>query len=152
MKIEIIGDEITLFLKKKEMENFHFDDIEKVEEYFRSLFSKLEEYYHITIEGFYNIQVFLDKKEGMVLKLTREEIDYYPFHQIEMRILKEDTVFLYKVEDVLDFLNLPVDIYFYKDEFYIKNKGKKEVYNLYEFGKLIYENTDVILKNSFCLQ
>lgn len=152
MKIEIRDDEITLFLKKKEIENFQFDNIEKVEDYFRSLFLKLEEYYHITIEGFYNIQVFLDKKEGMVLKLKREEIDYYSFHQIEMRIIKEDTIFLYKVDDIVDFLNLPVDIYFYKGEFYIKNKGKKEVYNLYEFGKLIYENTDIILKNSFCLQ
>ena len=63
-----------------------------------------------------------------------------------MRILKEYTVFLYKVDDILDFLPLNVDIYFYKNEFYVKNNKKKQVYNLYEFGKLIYENTDIILK------
>lgn len=146
MKIEIEHDQITLFLKKEEIEDFHFEDIEEVEEYFRTLFSKLEEYYQITIEGFYNISVFLDKSEGMILKLEKEDIDYYHFHQIEMRIVKEDTVFLYQVEDILDFLESDVDIYFYKNEFYIKNNDQKKVYNLYEFGKIIYENTDIILK------
>lgn len=146
MKIEIEHDQITLFLKKEEIEDFHFEDIEEVEEYFRTLFSKLEEYYQITIEGFYNISVFLDKAEGMILKLEKEDIDYYHFHQIEMRIVKEDTVFLYQVEDILDFLESDVDIYFYKNEFYIKNNNQKKVYNLYEFGKIIYENTDIILK------
>lgn len=146
MKVEIEDEEITLFLKKKEIEDFHFENIEEIEDYFRSLFLKLEEHYHIEIEGFYNIQVFLDKNEGMVLKLEKEDMDYYPFHQVEMRILKEDTVFLYKVDDILEFLPLNVDIYFYKNEFYVKNNKKKQVYNLYEFGKLIYENTDIILK------
>ena len=37
-----------------------------------------------------------------------------------MRIVKEDTVFLYQVDDILDFLDSDVDIYFYKNEFYIK--------------------------------
>lgn len=146
MKIEITEEEITLFLKKREIESFHFEELEEIEDYFRELFLKLSEYYHITIEGFYNIQVFVDEKEGMVLKLSKEDMEYYPFHQVEMRIVKEDTKFLYKVEDVLDFLADSVDIYFYKDEFYVQNKGEKEVYNLYEFGKLIYENTDIILK------
>lgn len=147
MKIEIEEDIITLFLKKAEIEDVHFDNIEEIEDYFRILFLKLEEYYHVAIEGFYNIRVFLDIEEGMVLKLIKEDLDYYNFHQLEMRIVKEDTIFLYKVEDILDFLELPVDIYFYKNEFYIKKKENKQVYNLYEFGKLIYENTDIILKN-----
>lgn len=152
MKIEITGEEITLFLKKKEIEDFHFENLEEIEDYFRELFLKLEEYYHITIEGFYNIQVFLDPKEGLVLKLEKEDMDYCPFHQVEMRIVKEDTIFLYKVEDILDFLGLPVNIYTYQGDFYVKNKEEKEVYNLYEFGRLIYENTDNILKNGYCLQ
>ncbi len=139
-------DEITLFLKKKEIEDFHFDNIEEIEDYFRLLFLKLEECYHVTIEGFYNIKVFFDKNEGMVLKLTKEDVDYYPFHQVEMRIIKEDTEFLYKVDDVLPFLSFDIDIYLYKNNFYIKNNNKKEVYNLYELGRLIYENTDIILK------
>ena len=63
-----------------------------------------------------------------------------------MRIVKEDTVFLYQVDDILDFLNLNMEIYQYQNKFYIKNNSKNEVYNLYEFGKLIYENTDIILK------
>lgn len=152
MKIEIEDEEITLFLKLEEIEKFDFEDIDEVEDYFRTLFLKLEEYYHIEIEGFYNIQVFLDKKEGMVLKLQREDLDYYhAFHQVEMRILKEECVFLYEIEDALDFLLSGNDIYYYKNKFYLKKKQKKEVYNLYEFGKLIYEDTDTILKRGILL-
>lgn len=147
MKIEIDDEDIILFLRKDKIKKFDFNEIEEIEEYFRTLLLKLEENYHIQIEGFYNIQVFLDKKEGMVLKLQKEDIDYYhSFHQIEMRIMKEDTCFLYQVDDILDFLNLNVDIYQYQNQFYIKNKSPKKVYNLYEFGRLIYENTDIILK------
>ncbi len=147
MKIETEGETLILYLKKDKMKNVNFKNVDEVEDYFRSLLLKLEEDYHIQIEGFYNIQVYLDKLEGMVLKLEKEDIDYYhSFHQIEMRIMKEDTVFLYEVEDILDFLNLNVEIYQYQNKFYIKNNHKKRVYNLYEFGKLIYENTDIILK------
>ena len=35
MKIEIEQDQITLFLKKEEIEDFHFEDIEEVEDYFK---------------------------------------------------------------------------------------------------------------------
>lgn len=147
MKLEIDGDEIILFLKKDEVGNFNLKKVDEVEEYFRSLLLKLEENYHLQIEGFYNIQAFLDKKEGLVLKLEKEDIDYYhSFHQIEMRITKEDTVFLYEVDDILDFLNKDLEIYQYQNKFYIKNNSTKKVYNLYEFGRIIYENTDVIMK------
>jgi len=147
VKIEVEDDTLILYLKKDKMKNINFKNIEEVEDYFRSLLLKLEEDYHTPIEGFYNIQVYFDKSEGMVLKLEPEDIDYYhSFHQIEMRIVKEDTVFLYQVDDILDFLNLNMEIYQYQNKFYIKNNSKNEVYNLYEFGKLIYENTDIILK------
>ena len=152
VKIEIGEEEITLFLRKNEIENFDFEDIDEVEDYFRTLFLKLEEFYNIVIEGFYNIHVFLDKNEGMVLKLEKEDIDYYhAFHQVEMRIVKEDTLFLYQVDDVLNFLRADVDIYVYKDQFYLQNRKKKEEYSLYEFGRLIYENTDNILKQGVLL-
>lgn len=153
MKIEIDNDEnITLFLKKEEIEDFDFQDIDKVEDCFRSLFSRLKEYYHLEIEGFYNIHAFIDSEEGMVLKLEREKLEYYrTFHQIEMRIMKEDTTFLYEVSDFLDFINQGVSIYQYQNKFYIANPPGKVVYNLYEFGRLIYEDTEDILKNGLLL-
>ncbi len=146
MKIEEKEDELVLFLKKSEIENFCFEDLEAIEDSFRSLFLNLEEYYHITIEGFYNIHVYLDPEEGMVLTLQQEDLDYYPFHQVEMRIVKEETSFLYQVEEPLDFLTPDFDIYVYKNHFYVKKKTSKEVYSSYEWGKLIYEKTNIILE------
>ena len=145
MKIEEKDDELVLFLKKQEMNDFCFEELDEIEEYFRSLFLNLDEYYHITIEGFYNIHVYLDEIEGMVLTLQKEDLDYYPFHQVEMQIVKEDTTFLYEIEEPLDFLSSNFDIYVYQNHFYVKKKTK-EGYSPYEWGKLVYEGTKEILK------
>ncbi len=152
MKIDVEETGIIIYLKKEELDGCNFDDIDEIEEYFRSLFLRLQEYYHITLEGFYNIHVYLDKNEGMVLKMEEEDIDYYShFHQLEMRIIKEEVVFLYEVEDIFPFVSPKNEIYTYKNHFYLRKKGKEEVYNLYELGKLVYENTDIILKKGTLL-
>ena len=151
MKVEIGEQEIIIYLPKESMLNFQLEDMDAIEDSFRTLFSKLEEYYHIHLEGFYNIDVFLDLQEGMVLRLEKEDLDYYSFHQVEMRIVKEEVSFLYQVEDILDFLEDSYDIYFYQDHWYVKKRGTEDDLLLYEWGKLIYENTDCILKNGILL-
>ena len=148
MKLEIQEDNITLTFKENEIKNIYFEDIEEVEKYFRTTLLKLKEIYDIDIKGFYNIYVYVDINEGMVLKLEKEHIDYYDsFHQIEMRILKEEIPFLYEVDDLLNLPYTNLDIYVYQDKFYVKRKNKKKLYTLYEFGKLIYEDTKKIIEN-----
>ena len=84
----------------------------------------------------------------MVKKIKKEYIDYYDsFHQIEMRIIKEDVTFLYEIDDILALPYQDLNIYIYNDKFYVKRKNKKKLYSLYEFGKLIYNNTEMIIKN-----
>ena len=55
--------------------------------------------------------------------------------------------FLYEVDDILKLPYQQLDIYIYQDKFYVKRKNKKKILGLYEFGKLIYENTKKILEN-----
>ncbi len=147
MKIEVDQESLVLYLKKGEIENFDFNNMEDIEAYFRTLLLKLEEYYHLPIEGFYSIHVYIDEEEGMVLQLEPEDMDYYPtFRQVEMRILKEEVTFLYQVEDILDWIELSDHIYYYQNQFYIHLKHPVNNYQVYEMGKLIYENTDYIMK------
>ncbi len=152
VKIEDRGGELLLSLRKEELEPFCFEDLETIEDSFRTLFIRLEEYYHISIEGFYLIHVYFDEEVGMVLKLEKEDLEYYPFHQVEMRIVKEDVKFLYQVEDVTDLFGKEVEIYFYHNQFYVRGKGEKIEYFLSEMGKLVYEDTDLIMKNGILLQ
>lgn len=148
MKLEFQDDNIILMFKESEIKKINFEDIDEVESYFRTTLLKLKEIYDIEIKGFYNIYAYVDKKEGMVLKLEKEKIDYYDsFHQIEMRIIKEDAIFLYEIEDILKLPYHKLDIYKYKDKIYVKRKNRARVPILYEFGKIVYENTKKILEN-----
>lgn len=148
MKLEMQEDDILIILKEEEIKKIDFEDIDKIESYFRDILLKLKKIYDIDINGFYNIHVYVDKREGMVLKLEKEYIDYYDsFHQIEMRIIKEDVTFLYEIDDILALPYQDLNIYIYNDKFYVKRKNKKKLYSLYEFGKLIYNNTEMIIKN-----
>lgn len=148
MKLEIQNNNIILMFKETEIKKINFEDIEEIESYFRNTLLKLKEIYDIDIKGFYNIYVYVDKKEGMVLKLEKELIDYYDsFHQIEMRIIKEEIDFLYEINDLLMVPYKQLDVYIYQDKVYVKRKNKKIIPCLYEFGKLVYEDTKRIIEN-----
>jgi len=148
MKLEMQEDNLLLTFKESEIKKINFEDINKIETYFRATLLKLKEIYNIDIKGFYNIYAYVDPKEGMILKLEKENIDYYDsFHQLEMRILKEDVTFLYEVDDVLALPYENLDIYVYQNKFYVKRKNDKKVYSLYEFGRIIYEDTKKIIQN-----
>lgn len=148
MKIEVLENDIILFITQADITNLNFEKKNEVEEYFKDILLRLREYYKIDIRGFYDIYVYIDENEGMVLRLENENLEYYnSFHQLELRVLKEETTFFYEIEDILDLPIKELDIYLYKDKFYAKRKKKKQVYSLYEFGKLIYEDTNNIIRN-----
>ena len=148
MKLEAIENGFVLYLKKFDMKGIDFDNLSEVEEYFRDILLRLKEYYCIDITGFYNINVYIDNLEGIVFRLEKEKIDYYStFHHLEIRMVKEETIFLYEVDDIFDLPLKEVEIYVYKDNLYVKRKCNERVFLLYEFGKLIYENTSKIIDN-----
>ena len=64
-----------------ELKKINFKDIEDVESYFKTTLLKLKELYGLEIKGFYNIYVYVDKKEGMVLKLEKENFYQGKFFQ-----------------------------------------------------------------------
>lgn len=135
-------------IKDDNIQQVNFDDMACVEKYFKKILLQLKELYNIDIKGFYYIYAYIDLNEGIVLEIEKETIDYYDsFHQLELRILKENTDFLYEVEDIIDFLYNDLDIYVYNNRFYIKNNHHNKNYNLYEFGNLIYKETKKIIEN-----
>lgn len=128
---------------------------EKIEDYFKKLFQKLERYYHIELKGFYEITVYEDSFYGMILDLQKEDVDYYDFlcKEVDMRIhIKEDSVFLYQVEDpfLLSFLKEKGKFYFYKSHYYFEVKDfltPKEMAYLLECSRIQFQDTKKIKRN-----
>lgn len=103
MSIKFISDLIfDIYVKKYLIKNIDFSNKEDLEKYLKKLFKLLKNKYNLTIEGFYNITVYIDKYYGIILHLEKEEIDYYEYYknQVDMRLITIDTDFMYQVDDI----------------------------------------------------
>ena len=150
MKIEQINDKIIIYLKKEQIDNINFKDIDELEDYFKNLFLKLNRIVDIDINGFYLLNIYLDDYYGAALEIIKEE-DTYTFYldgQIDMRINIIKTDFLYEIDNY-NIDRSKFDIYLYENKIYIKLKeqiAKKEMFTLLENSKFIYDSENIIIK------
>ena len=149
MKI-IINDDINMiiFLNKKYLK-IDFNNIDESEDYFKDLFLTLKNIYNIKLNGFYYIEVFVDKNYGVILELEKEELEYIDYYdnQVDMRVTVNDSEFMYLINDYD--LNDIMEIYSFQNNLY--GKLKKQINSIkmgeiLEKGKIIYKDYDKILK------
>ncbi len=145
MSIKFISDLIfDIYLKKELINKINFNDKDDLEKYLKKLFKILKKKYNITVEGFYDITVYIDKYYGVVFHLQKEDLDYYDYYknQVDMRIITVDTEFMYEVEDIpFDILN-KVKVCVSDYNIYLKIEEeltKLEMMNLMENSKLVFD-------------
>jgi len=146
MKVSINSDdEIIVFLNNSYIEELNFTDRRKTENYFKSLFQKLSKKYNIEMNGFYNVNVYINKHYGYVIEINIENTDYYTYfgNQIDMKInIIKDNNFLYEI----DFLYLEPELLkycnIYRDGRNLYLKIKENIDNIL-FGKLL-EKSNII--------
>jgi hypothetical protein len=152
MKIKYYGSDIIIYLKKENMSQMDFNDIDKLEDYFKTLFSKLNQVIEIEFNGFYLLDIYLDKYYGSIIKIQKEEVEYFDYYnQVEMKITIHDTEFLYQINDYFlpnKNIQSKVTYYYYQQKFYLKineELNSQEMFELLEMSEVIYQ-TDNILK------
>lgn len=144
MSIKYISDNILdIYLKKELIQNIDFKNKENLEDYLKKIFKTLKDKYNIKIEGYYEIDVYLDNNYGAILNLNREDFDYYDYfkNQVDMKISIIDNEFLYEVEDIPKSLLNKVSVIIENNKIYLKiNKKLKdiEMMKLLENSKIIY--------------
>ena len=123
MRVELDNDLYIVYL-------YNYDnDIKEVVKY---VINELKEYYNVSYEG-YNIKIYINKYYGMILEIKEGYISKNGIN-IDLKILS-DTLFLYQVDDPLDYLE--DEIYYYDNEFYIS--AKKSNINLFENSNVVYK-------------
>ena len=123
MRVELDNDLYIVYL-------YNYDnDIKEVVKY---VINELKEYYNVSYEG-YNIKIYINKYYGMILEIKEGYISKNGIN-IDLKILS-DTLFLYQVDDPLDYLE--DEIYYYDNEFYISTK--KSNINLFENSNVVYK-------------
>lgn len=156
MKTVIKDDKIIVFLNKEKTQNIDFNDEDKLEEYFKTIFSILNKKYNIELNGYYNVDIYKDNNYGIILEIENEQLDYYNyFNQIDMKInISKDNTFLYEIKyEFLDNIFLKNTIcYKYLDKIYLKvqdNIDDITFAKLLEFSNVVYgEKINDILKYS----
>jgi len=139
-------DELTLdiYIKKELIDNIDFNSKTDLEKYLKKLFKILKNKYNITIEGFYDITVYIDKYYGVILHLEKDDIEYYDYYknQVDMRIITVDTDFMYLVDDIPFNLLEKVYVLIKNNNIYLKIKQdltKFEMMELLEISRIIYK-------------
>lgn len=148
MKIIDNDDKIIVFLNNKQ----YIKDEEKIEDYFKSLFIKLEDKYNLDID-YNDVCVYVDYNYGMILEFRNSDLEYF-FDNIDVKInIFKNHYFLYKIDYNYinkDILNHCI-VYKNKDSIYLKIKkeiDEKIFLKILEYSDIIYGERAIKIENS----
>lgn len=136
MKVEMLSDKIIVYL----LDNKKYNEDSDIKKMLIKVFDNLEKYYGITFTSDYNLDFYINRYYGMILEIKEnEDFIYDDIVNLKLNVLR-DTLFLYEVDDPLEYINY--EIYYYNDKFYVN--AKREDINLIENSNLVYG--DIVYK------
>ena len=136
MKVEMLSNTIIVYL----LDNKKYNEDSDIKKILINVFDNLEKYYNITFTNDYNLELYINRYYGMILEIKENEnLIYDDIVNLKLNVLR-DTLFLYEVDDPLEYINY--EIYYYNDKFYV-NAKRKDI-NLIENSNLVYG--DIVYK------
>lgn len=136
MKVEMLSNTIIVYL----LDNKKYNEDSDIKKILINVFDNLKKYYNITFTSDYNLELYINRYYGMILEITEnEDLIYDDIVNLKLNVLR-DTLFLYEVDDPLEYINY--EIYYYNDKFYVN--AKREDINLMENSNLVYG--DIVYK------
>lgn len=136
MKVEMLSNTIIVYL----LDNKKYNEDSDIKKILINVFDNLKKYYNITFTSDYNLELYINRYYGMILEITEnEDLIYDDIVNLKLNVLR-DTLFLYEVDDPLEYINY--EIYYYNDKFYVN--VKREDINLIEDSNLVYG--DIVYK------
>lgn len=153
MKIEFDDEEILIYLKKEKNKEINYTNEKELEIFLKNLFIKLSDIYNIKINGYYNIYVYIDKLFGLILKIKKEEFEYYDLmdNQVEMKIILKDSKFMYMIDDLSNINKELFNIYKFNNNIYllpIKDMSNIKLAELIERSTIIWDSEEIIKKGN----
>lgn len=146
MKVDIVDDNIIVFLNKYLTKDLDYNDSKVLEIELKKIFDRLEYLYNIKIKGYYDIYIYIDNNYGIVMELVSDSIDYMDYDEvIDMKIIVNNVKLLYKVDDIIN-IDIPYKVYLYKNNLYLDIDSIDNIGlgNLLEHSNIIYKNVDEI--------
>ena len=145
MKIKFVDNlKFNIYVRKDEINKINIKEKIEIEKYIRNIINKLKNIYKLNIEGFYNINIYVDKYYGLEIVFNKELSEYYDYFngQIEFNISIKRVCFLYKLDNISKKMLNKFETKKIENDLYLKID--KEL-NQKEFMNLI-EHTEKIIK------
>lgn len=135
MRIITNNDGFTLFVVDKIMK-----DTEEIKKYLKDIVIKLKKRSKREVSGFYDVEVYVNKKFGMIFDFFKE--DSFDFFQdiVDLDIKVHENAKIFLEFDDLFLVNSFQDIYSYNNKYYIDidKISKLKFYSLLEFSNFIF--------------
>lgn len=152
MKLKLItkDNNTSIYLNKYYLQELNVDNRDFLERYFRKLFKSLSKNFGLSVSGYYNIKIHMDKYYGVIIELIKDEVDYFDYfiNQVDMRIvIEKNSCFLYKINDFFfidEDLKNKLVIYLFKNNLYLQVKDQIDDI---EFAKILENGTIIFDKN-----
>ena len=127
MKVDILSDKYIIYIYD---EKYKKTDIKQM---LNNILNILKNYYNLNINSTSNIRLYINNYYGMILEITKNDFESeIGIINLNLKIIN-DALFLYEIEDPLDYVNDV--IYYYENKFYLSIKKKSIT---------IMENTNII--------
>ena len=146
MHLEYIDDNNFKLYIHDEKKIIEIDKIkDNPEQFFKNIFLKLKNKYHMRLNGLYKIDLYVCNNYGIVVELKHEDDEFYDdyIEGVDLKIkINDDCETLFEIEDVLLTKNMKnINIFLYKNKYYlmfVNKPSKKELFTILEHSKVIY--------------
>lgn len=136
MKFEKIDDKIVIYMPG-ENKVFSEDEIKSL---VLKIMDKLSEFYKIELSNSYSVNFYRNEYYGIIIELIDDNIKFLDdIVNIDLNV-SLDKLFLYEIEDPLEYIDN--DVYFYNKKYYIS--PKKYDITIFEKSNVIYD--DIVYK------
>jgi len=146
MKLEVLNlNNLTFYLNKDYLDKINFNINENVEQQFKSLFTKLKKIYNLNLNGYYEVNVYINDIYGIIIEMEKDDDEYIKIFgdTLDMKItFKLDCEILYKIDNI-DFLkHNNINLYYYDNKLYISLKNNLKI--PYKDYLYLLENSSII--------
>lgn len=136
MKFEKIDDKIIIYMPG-ENKVFSEDEIKSL---VLKIMDKLSDFYKLELSNSYSVNFYSNEYYGIIIELIDDNINFLgDIVNIDLNV-SLDKLFLYEVDDPLEYIDN--DVYFYNKKYYIS--PKKYDITIFEKSNVIYD--DIVYK------
>ena len=148
MKIMSNNDDFTLFVFDKSIK-----DVELIKEYLKNVLIELKKRYKKSVSGFYNVDVYINDKVGMIFEFKKEEgFDFFK-DLVDLKVVLHEKARIYLEFDDLFLMDSFEDVYVFENKYYIdvSRLSRTKFYRLLEFSQLVFGDKLEKMRSNFGL-